>query len=56
LPRDALVTAELPELSELHQIHYARYPASETKPVALIAQYDGMVDKLFEDVTVAIVP
>jgi hypothetical protein len=54
LTRDALVTSELPELNELHQIHYARYPASETKPVALIAQYDDMVDKLFADVTAAI--
>lgn len=28
LPRDPLATKELPHLSELHQVHYARYPQS----------------------------
>jgi hypothetical protein len=54
LPRDPLVTTDLPHLSELHEIHYARYPKKETKPIALISQYDDLVDKLFADVGKAI--
>jgi hypothetical protein len=56
LKRNALVVQELPHLSELHQIHYARYPTYETKPVVLISQADDMVDQLFEDVGAAIGP
>jgi hypothetical protein len=54
LPRDPIVAADLPHLSDLHEIHYARYPNSESKPVALISQFDDMVDKLFADVEKAI--
>jgi hypothetical protein len=54
LPRDPLVTADLPHLSDLHQINYARYPKGEARPVALISQFDDMVDKLFADVERAI--
>src|SRR5215469_15727822 len=53
--RDPLVTADLPHLSDLHQINYARYPKGEVKPVALISQFDDMVDKLFADVERVIV-
>jgi hypothetical protein len=55
LPPDPLVTKELPHLSELHQVHYARYPQAEAKPVALIAYFDDMVDKLFTDISQAVV-
>jgi hypothetical protein len=49
-PND-LVLKELPPLSELHQIHYARYPKIEVKPVpAFISGYDDMVDQLLADV------
>jgi len=51
LPRDSLVTKELPHLSDLHQSAYARYPKDEAKSVALIAQFDDMVDRLIADIT-----
>jgi hypothetical protein len=50
LTRDPQITSDLPHLSDLHRTHYARYPDAAVKPVALIAQYDDMVDKLFDDV------
>jgi len=56
LKRSALVTKDLPHLSELHKIHYARYPAYEVRPVALISQFDDMVDELLADVSAAIGP
>jgi hypothetical protein len=54
LERNPALTVDLPHLSELHQIHYARYPQANVKPVALIAQYDDLVDQLFADVGKAI--
>jgi hypothetical protein len=56
LKRNDLVMKDLPHLSELHKSHYARYPAYEAKPVALISQFDDMVDQLFSDVSAAIGP
>jgi hypothetical protein len=56
LKRDALVTADLPHLSELHKVYYARYPAVESRPVAFISQFDDMVDQLFGDIDDAIRP
>jgi hypothetical protein len=53
LRRDPVVTKELPHLSELHQVHYARYPQAEVKPVALIAHFDDLVDQLIADVSQA---
>jgi hypothetical protein len=53
LTRDPIVTKDLPHLSELHEVHYARYPQLQAKPVALIAQYDDMVDRLIADISVA---
>jgi hypothetical protein len=50
LKRDPDVTKDLPHLSELHQVHYARYPQATVKPVALIAQYVDLVDRLIADV------
>ncbi len=55
LKRDPAVTKELPHLSELHQMHYARYPQATVKPVALIADFDDMVDQLITDVSQAAV-
>ncbi len=55
LKKNDLVLKELPFLSELHKVHYARYPQIETKPVpAYISEYDDMVDALFADVAAAI--
>ena len=52
LKSDALVLNELPYLSELHRIHYARYPKIETKPIpAFISAYEDMVQQLFADVS-----
>lgn len=56
LTRNPQITSDLPHLSDLHQTHYARYPTAAVKPVALIAQYDDAVDKLFDDVSKAIGP
>jgi len=53
LPRNALVTQELPHISELHQLHYARYPQRQAKPVTLAGQYDDLVDQLMDDVSKA---
>ena len=53
LKRDPEVTKDLPHLSELHQQHYARYPQEAVKPVALIAQYDDLIDRLIEEVSEA---
>jgi hypothetical protein len=49
-----LVTTELPHISELHQIHYARYPQAKVIPVALIALFDDLVDQLFANIAKAI--
>jgi len=35
---------------------YARYPKVPVKPVTLIAQYDDLVDRIFDDVRAAIFP
>lgn len=56
LKRNTLVTEDLPHLSELHQIHYARYPVYEAKAVALISQFDDVADQLIDDVGAAIGP
>ena len=55
LQKNDFVLRELPFLSELHKVHYARYPQIETKPVpAYVSQYDDMVEALFTDVAAAI--
>ncbi|HVZ53075.1 MAG TPA: hypothetical protein VG986_13980 [Pseudolabrys sp.] len=54
LKSNALVLQDLPHLSELHKIHYARYPQIEVRPVALIGQFDDMTDQLFADVQAAV--
>jgi hypothetical protein len=54
LAGNPIVTRELPHLSDLHEIHYARYPKAKVKPVALISQFDDMVERLFADVSKAI--
>jgi hypothetical protein len=54
--RNPVVTAGLPELSELHKIHYARYPKEDVRPVSLIAYYDDMVGHLFADVAAGFGP
>jgi len=54
LNRSPLVTSDLPHISELHQVHYARYPQANVKPVAMISQYDDLADELFADVQKAI--
>jgi hypothetical protein len=55
LRSNPLVLKELPFLSELHKVHYARYPQVETKPVpAHISQYDDVLDQLFGDVESAL--
>ena len=56
LKRSALVTKDLPHISELHQIHYARYPQANAKPVAMISQFDDLADELFAEVQIAIGP
>jgi hypothetical protein len=45
---------DLPHLSELHKLHYARYPQIEARPVALIGQFDDMTDNLLAHVAAAI--
>jgi hypothetical protein len=55
LKSNALVLKDLPHLSELHKIHYARYPKIEAKPVpAFISEFDDMVEQLFRDVREAL--
>jgi hypothetical protein len=44
------VLDDLQHLSELHIIHYARYPQVPARPVALISQYDDLVDQILIDV------
>jgi hypothetical protein len=41
---------DLPHISELHVIHYARYPQVPVRPVALISQYDDLADQILNDV------
>lgn len=48
-PRQEIVD-ELPHISELHVIHYARYPQVPVRPVALISQYDDLADTIMLDV------
>ena len=48
LPSNPLVLKELPFLSELHKVHYARYPQIEVKAVpAHISEYEDVLDQLF---------
>ena len=54
LQRDNNMANELKHLSELHEIHYARYPQDAARPVALISQYDDVVDQIIADVSKAI--
>ena len=44
------IVDDLPHISELHIIHYARYPQVPVRPVALISQYDDLADQIFSDV------
>jgi hypothetical protein len=41
---------DLPHISELHVIHYSRYPQVPVRPVALISQYDDLADQILNDV------
>jgi hypothetical protein len=51
LKSNPLVLKELPSLSELHKLHYARYPQVESKPVpARISKYNKMLDHFFGDI------
>ena len=51
LKSNPLALKELPFLSELHKLHYARYPQVESKPVpARICKYNKMLDHLFGDI------
>ena len=51
LKSNPVVLKELPFLSELHMVQYARYPQIEVKPVpANISEYDDMLDQLFGDI------
>jgi hypothetical protein len=55
LESNPLVVKELPFLSELHKLHYARYPQVESKLVpAHISEYDNMLDQLFGDIESAL--
>jgi hypothetical protein len=45
---------DLPHISELHVIHYARYPQVPVRPVALISQYDDLADQILNDVADAL--
>jgi hypothetical protein len=57
LKDNALVREYLPFPSELHRIHYERYPKIESRPVpAYISQYDDMLDQLLADVRHALGP
>jgi hypothetical protein len=38
----------------LHQVHYARHPQANVRPVAMISQYDDLADDLFADIQKAI--
>ncbi|WP_315800191.1 hypothetical protein [Bradyrhizobium sp. SZCCHNS3002] len=49
-PRQQILD-ELPHISELHIVHYARYPQVPVRPVALISQYDDLADLIMSDVT-----
>jgi hypothetical protein len=48
-PRQEILD-DLPHISELHVVHYARYPQVRARPVALISQYDDMADRIMSDV------
>jgi hypothetical protein len=51
LKSNPLVLKELQFLSELHKLHYARYPQVESKPVpARISKYNKMLDHFFGDI------
>jgi hypothetical protein len=57
LKSNPLVLKELPFLSELHKVHYARYPQIESRPVpAYISEYDDMLDQLLTDIGNALGP
>jgi hypothetical protein len=45
------ISDDLPHISELHVIHYARYPQVPVRPVALISQYDDLADLILNDVS-----
>jgi hypothetical protein len=48
------IVDQLTHISELHVIHYARYPQVPVRPVALISQYDDLVDEILTEVGRAI--
>jgi len=48
------ITDELPHLSELHVMHYARYPQVPVRPVALISQYDDLAEPIMSDAAAAL--
>jgi hypothetical protein len=50
------IVKDLPHLSELSATHYARYPQVPVKPVALISQYDDLIDQIFADVRAVLFP
>lgn len=45
---------DLPHISDLHVIHYARYPQVPLRPVALISQYDDLANQILQDVADAL--
>lgn len=54
LVRRQAILNDLPHISELHVIHYARYPQVPVRPVALISQYDDLADQILNDVAEAL--
>jgi len=50
------VISDLPHLSQLSVSHYARYPQVPVQPVALISQYDDLIDQIFTDVRAILPP
>ena len=55
LNSNPVILKDLPFLSELHSLHYARYPQVESKGVpAFISQYNDMIDQLFADISNAL--
>lgn len=42
LPRNPMIARELPRLSELHQVHYARYPQPDARPRSRLLRISTM--------------
>lgn len=50
------IVKDLPHLSELSATHYARYPQVPVKAVALISQYNDLIEQIFADVRAVLFP